>query len=81
MRYVKSLLAGIAATVLAAMVIVIAGISAVVIVASRQTHISDTSIGWDPVSFACTTPGCIILIVAFLSGFWWEHRKLAERNS
>lgn len=75
MLYVKSMLAGLAAILLATILIFIGGICAVVIIASRQTHTGHMSVGWDPISFGRSGAGWIILGLAFLIGFWWEYRR------
>lgn len=79
MIYAKSFLAGLLSTIIAELLIIAAGISVLVILASRQRGNSETGIGWDPISFARTAPGWIILLFAFITGFWWEYRRLAIR--
>jgi hypothetical protein len=49
------------------------------IVASRQPRNSEIGLGWDPISFARMAPGWLILLLAFIAGFWWQYRRLAIR--
>jgi small-conductance mechanosensitive channel len=77
--YLKSALVGLAAIVIAELVVIVAGITALVVIASRRPSGSEGWIGWDPISFARTPAGWIILVVAFVTGFWWEHRRLVLR--
>jgi hypothetical protein len=77
--YLKSVLAGLAAVVIAELVLIVAGITALIVNASRQPSGSEGGIGWDPLSFARTPAGWMILVVAFVAGFWWEHQRLALR--
>ena len=79
MIYFKSFLAGLAATIVAELLILAAGIAALVIMASSQPNNSETGIGWDPVSFARTAPGWTILVFAFIIGFWWQYRRHVVR--
>jgi len=79
MIYFKSFLVGLAATIVAELLIVAGGIGAFVIVASRQPNNSETEIGWDPVSAARTAPGWTILVLAFIIGFWWQYRRHVVR--
>lgn len=77
MIFFRSILAGLAATVIAEILVNFVAI-AILLMGFRQPPNSDTSfvfVGWDPVSFARTVPGWIILVLAFLLGFWWEHRR------
>lgn len=81
MIYFRSFLTGLAATVIAEILVIVAGI-AILFIVPGQPRNSDTDfvfVGWDPVSFA-RTPACwMILVLAFVAGFWWEHRRLALR--
>lgn len=79
MIYVKSVLTGLAAVIVAEILVAIGGISALLVIASRQPHESDGGLGWDPVAFARTLPGWLILVLAFVAGFWWQYRRLASR--
>ena len=78
MIYFKSVLAGVAAIIVAELLVIAAGLSALPFVASRlRRNGEEGAIGWDPVAFARTPPGWLILLIAFLLGFWWQYRRLA----
>jgi hypothetical protein len=75
--YLKSVLAGFVAIIIAELIVVAAGVMVLLVVASRRTVADEGGIGWDPVSFARTPAGWIILVLAFLAGFWWQYNRLA----
>jgi hypothetical protein len=52
--YLKSVLVGLAAIVIAELGVIVAGIAALLVIASRKPSGSEGGIGWDPVSFART---------------------------
>lgn len=79
MIYLKSVLVGLAAIFIAELIVIVAGITALFLIASRQPSGSKGWIGWDPVSVARTPAGWMILVLAFVVGFWWEYRRLALR--
>jgi hypothetical protein len=79
MIYLKSVLAGVAATIVAELIVIAAGATALFVIVSRRPVGDEGGIGWDPASFARTPAGWIILALAFASGFWWEYRRLALR--
>ncbi|HJT54617.1 MAG TPA: hypothetical protein VJ848_12255 [Candidatus Angelobacter sp.] len=68
MLYFKSLLAGIAAMIVAEFIVIAGAITLLF------------GIGWDPVSFTSTAAGLIILVLAFVGGFLWQYRRLAARE-
>jgi hypothetical protein len=77
--YLTSVLAGLAATIIAELIVIAAGVTALFVIVSRRPAGHEGGIGWDPVSFARTPAGWMILALAFASGFWWEYRRLALR--
>lgn len=79
MIYLKSLFAGLAATIMALFLVCIIAIAAIYAINYRQLSGGTWTIGWDPVSFARSGLGWIVLSAAFLTGFWWEYRRLVVR--
>jgi len=77
MIYFRSVLAGLAATVIAEILVIIAAMAMLVIMAKQPSNSDFVFVGWDPVFFARTAPGLIILLLAFVAGFWWEYRRAA----
>lgn len=78
MLYLKSALAVIAAMIVAELMVIAGGICLLLVIAYRRPAAGgEGGLGWDPVSFARTAPGLIILLVALAFGFWWEYRRLA----
>lgn len=78
MVYFRSFLAGLAATILAEILILIVALFILLIIpAGRQpdTGTDFVFVGWDPVAFARTAPGWIILLLAFVAGFFWQYRR------
>jgi hypothetical protein len=73
MIYVKSVLAGILALVIA----VFSTIVAILVYDSRSSE-SPTTIGWDPHA-ASRSPGFwAIIALIFAVGFFWEFRRLSQ---
>ena len=70
MIYLKSLCVGIIAVVMATVLTVVVGF-----VYLNAKSKGDGSIGWDPISFARSSFGWVIMVVAFLIGFIWEFRR------
>jgi hypothetical protein len=79
MLYFKSVLAGIAAIIVAEFIVIAGAITLLFVIASRRPAGEEGGIGWDPVAFGRTTPGWIILVLAFIVGFWWQYRRLVAR--
>lgn len=75
MVYLKSVLAGIAAVVVVAIVSLFAVVAYLSIVYRRA---GSAAVGWDPVSL--TKPGTWLLVIGiFLAGFFWEfHRSISK---
>lgn len=74
MAYFKSVIVGLMTVVitLIAMAVVI-----VTILAIKSSHLPPgQSYGWDPVSFfQNSVVSWILLIIAFITGFFWEYRR------
>ena len=79
MIYVKSIVAGLVAIVIAVMMWFIV-IMALLIYWSRQMNDTNATIGWDPVSFFRNSGilPWLILLSAFAVGFYWEFRRAAN---
>ena len=77
--YLKSALAGLIAVMIGLAAVVGAAIVAVIVI-SRRTG-EDTSIGWDPVSFARDPFPWIVMALVFAAGFWWKHHRLTTAKS
>jgi uncharacterized BrkB/YihY/UPF0761 family membrane protein len=75
MKFVKSVLAGIAAVFLAFFLFVTGTVMYVMAVARNEPH---EAIGWDPISLVRPTP-LAVLFVIFLVGFAWEFRRASRR--
>lgn len=73
--YLKSAVAGLIALMISLAAAIGAAIVSVIIISRRTTE--DTSIGWDPVSFARDPFPWIVLALVFAAGFWWKYRRLA----
>lgn len=73
--YLKSAVAGLIAVMIALAAAIAAAIVSVIVISRRTSE--DTSIGWDPVSFARDPLPWIVLAVVFAVGFWWKYRRLA----
>ena len=71
MIYIKSLIAGIIAVVIATVLTVL--VVGVYISITYKPKDGET-IGWDPISFVRDSIGRIIIVVSFLVGFIWEFR-------
>ena len=77
MVLVKSLFAGLAATIIAAVATVTAIVGLVLV--KSQNLPDGQAYGWDPVSFyRGSALSWLILIGAFLVGFVWEYRRAAR---
>jgi len=75
MIILKSLAAGLLAVLATAIVITILAIGALLVLSARN-HEEDTSIGWDPVTFAREPLAWIIFLLAFAAGFYWQYRRI-----
>ena len=75
MPYLKSVAVGIVAVIIATALYVLA--AGVYINATSKLE-GDGAIGWDPVSFARSRSGWLIIAVAFLVGFFWELHGAAS---
>ena len=76
MVYLKSVLAGIAAMIVAELIVIAGGITLLFVIASRQSAVEKGGLGWDPLLFALGPAGWLVLIFAFITGFWWQYRRL-----
>lgn len=75
--YLKSAVAGLIAVMFALVAAVGAAIVSVIVMSRRASE--DTSIGWDPVSFARDPVPWIVMALVFAAGFWWRYHRLATR--
>jgi hypothetical protein len=80
MLYFKSVLAGIAAMIVAEFIVIAGAITLLFVISSRQPAGEEGGLGWDPVSFTSTAVGVIILVIAFIGGFLWQYRRLVARE-
>ena len=77
MLYLKSVIAGIVALVIASVVLP----TLVILFFSALTvrHRGGTAIGFDPVSIARSSPTVwLIGLIVFAAGFYWEYRRLVK---
>ena len=72
--YLKSVVAGLIAVMIALAAVMGAAIVFVIVISRRTSE--DTSIGWDPVSFARDPLPLIVMALVFAVGFWWKYRRL-----
>jgi hypothetical protein len=74
--YLKSILVGLLAVVVAAILIVIVG----VVYLSIASRPSETGVvGWDPVSLAKPLTWIGVVLGIFLIGFFWEFLRASSR--
>jgi uncharacterized BrkB/YihY/UPF0761 family membrane protein len=74
MAVLKSLLAGVAAVVLAAIGIVVGIVFYLMLHHRPNTGADSGAIGWDPISVA-RLPSLLVITGIFLAGFIWEFRR------
>ena len=75
--YLKSLLAGLAALIIASMLSVVA---MAVYLSAVYKPTEGEAIGWDPISLVHRSPWVIVVaILVFLGGFIWELRRARSR--
>ena len=77
MIYIKSLVAGITAVVIATLLSpFLMGLYVYIIYKPKENE----AIGWDPISFAHRPSAWLIIavIVIFMAGFVWEFRRAAK---
>jgi len=72
--YLKSVVAGLIGVMIALAAVMGAAIVSVIVISRRTSE--DTSIGWDPVSFARDPLPLIVMALVFAVGFWWQYRRL-----
>ena len=72
MIYIKSLIAGIIAVMIATVLTVLV-VGACISITNKPKE--GEGIGWDPISFVRNSTGRIIIVVSFLAGFIWEFRR------
>jgi hypothetical protein len=76
MLYLKCVIAGIAALVIASVVLPVMGILLLTLIVRPPTG---TQIGFDPVSIAKSSPTVwLIALIVFASGFYWEFHRLMK---
>ncbi len=80
MVYVKSILVGVAAVVVAAIASLFATAIYLWIAYRPPDTGSEGSIGWDPISVTRPAPWLLLIgILIFLAGFFWEFRRAIRR--
>jgi uncharacterized BrkB/YihY/UPF0761 family membrane protein len=75
--YLKSAVAGLIAVMIAMAATFGAAIVSVIVISRRASE--DTTIGWDPVSFARDPLPWIVMALVFTAGFWWKYHRLTTR--
>ncbi len=75
MVYLKSVLAGIAAVVIA---MALSPFVAMLYIYLAYKPTGDEQLGWDPVSFAKTPAVWLIIALIFAAGFFWEFRQMTK---
>jgi hypothetical protein len=79
MLYLKCVIAGIAALVIAAVVLPVMGILLFSLIVRPP---AGEAIAFDVVSIAKSSPTVwLIALIVFAAGFYWEFRRLTKRNS
>jgi hypothetical protein len=79
MIYVKSLLAGLLAVLVACTSIVVLVVVWLTVYSMTHPSQQEGSIGWDPISLVRLNPRIwLIVALIFCAGFVWEYRRLAR---
>jgi uncharacterized BrkB/YihY/UPF0761 family membrane protein len=76
MKFLKSLLVGLVAALMAAILLLLGGMAAVAVI----PHPEGTAIAIDPIAVAKSSPALWVLaIVVFALGFLWDYRRAKPR--
>jgi hypothetical protein len=78
MIYLKCIIVGIAALVIAAMLFPVVGILLYTLIARPP---ADVAIGFDPVSAVKSPTVWLIALIVFAVGFYWELHRLRKQTS
>jgi uncharacterized BrkB/YihY/UPF0761 family membrane protein len=79
MIYIKSLLAGLLAVLVACISLPVLAVIGLIVYNMIHRSQEEGSIGWDPVSMVRISPMiCFIAALIFCAGFLWEYRRLAR---
>jgi hypothetical protein len=80
MLYLKSVLAGFLALVMAFISLLVAVMFVMIVYARTHTQPGEGSIGWDPISLVKLSPFLpgVVVVVVFLVGFFWKYRRLTH---
>jgi hypothetical protein len=77
MIYIKSLVAGLLAVMVACLLIFVTGIL-VLIVVSVMSKDQDSGIGFDFIAFGRSALALSIGLLAFIAGFLWEYLRISR---
>ncbi|HEY2168518.1 MAG TPA: hypothetical protein VGJ30_02765 [Candidatus Angelobacter sp.] len=77
MIYIKSIVAGLLAVMLAYLLVFVIGIS-VLIIANVPSKEQDSVIGFDIVAFGRSLLAISIGVLAFIAGFVWEYLRVSR---
>jgi uncharacterized BrkB/YihY/UPF0761 family membrane protein len=75
--YVKSTVAGLLAVMLTYLLVIVIGIS-LLIAANVMSKEQDSVIGFDVVAFGRSLLGMAIVVLAFITGFFWEYLRVSR---
>ncbi|MBZ5657979.1 MAG: hypothetical protein LAO56_22175 [Acidobacteriia bacterium] len=79
MIYIKSLLAGFLAVVVACISLSVLAVVGLIVYNMIHRSQEEGSIGWDPISLVRVSPWIwFIVVLIFCVGFFWEYRRLAK---
>ena len=73
MAIFKSVLAGLAGVVIAAILGLIVMI--VTFIVWAKSHHTESSVGWDPISLRHSPIAWAVVLCGFALGFFWEYRR------
>ena len=77
MIYIKSILVGVVAVLLAGLAIPILAIVGMVVYNIVHSSSENGAIGWDPISLIrLPLPLIVCAVMCFVAGFGWEFRRL-----
>jgi len=77
MDYFKSIFPGLVATILA-MFLAVDAMAAWLAFISTPNSAEFVFVGWDPMSVARRPTVWLLLLGAFMIGFWWQRRRLTS---
>lgn len=80
MIYIKSLLAGLLAVLVACISVPVIAVIGLIVYSMIHRSQEEGSIGWDPISLVKMSPMIwFIAALIFCAGFLWEFRRLTHR--